>query len=238
MQKRIAEQFRRNAKSYEQYSIIQQRGAELLAKELPQNLGTVLDLGCGSGRVYKEFTKLKKRYSHFYGLDFTEDMLNLHPKFTNLHLLKGDFNSDKTFNEIKKLNLDTIVSSSALQWAQDLKKTFKNCAESANLGAFFLFGNNTFKSLHKELGLKSPIYSVKEIRKYFLNSFNMIKIKEFNWVLNFNSSYEMLKYIKKSGVSGGVFKAEYRQLKQLINNNRVRCLEFETILLIGTAKWK
>ena len=236
MQKRIQEQFKRNAGSYEQYSLIQQKGAKLLVKELPHNLGSVLDLGCGNGRVYKELSKVNKSYSHYYALDFAESMLNLHPKFTNLHLIKADFNTPMTFEKIKQLNLDIIISASALQWAQDLEKTFNNCADCANYGAFFLFGSNTFKSLHKTLALKSPIYSVEEIKKSFLNSYNELKIQEFNWTLEFDNSYEMLKYIKKSGVSGGVFQAGYKKLKKLIKENKLRYLEFEAILLTGTAK--
>ena len=235
MSKRIRAQFSKNAKSYDKYSIIQSYGVEILLNFLPTTLGTVLDLGCGSGRVYKQLQKSQKSFNKFYGVDFSKEMLNLHPKKSNICLKIGDFNLPQTFEYFKDKKIDTLISASALQWADSLEWTLKECAKIAPLGAFFIFNSNTFKTLHKCAKLKSPIYNQKEIESAFLKHYKPIKIEQYNFNLKFDSVLEMLRYIKKSGVSGGEMNLSYLEVKRVIREYPLNYLEFEASILIGDS---
>ena len=233
---RIEEQFSRYAKSYLKYSIIQQKGAEILAEKLPSNLGAIADLGCGNGRLYKELQKRDKEFDKFYGADFSKEMINMHPNGQNIELITGDFNNRLLFEKLKKLNLNYLLSASALQWAKDLDFTLKSCSKVALNAGFFIFTSGTFKSLHKFVNIESPIYSKERVLDSFNRYYRSINVKEYNFKLQFNDNLEMLRYIKKSGVSGGRVHLGYKDLKALIDNYPQSYLEFETVLLIGEAK--
>ncbi len=233
---RIEEQFSRYAKSYLKYSIVQQKGSEILTKHLPKNLGVVADLGCGNGRLFKEIQKSKKEFKKLYGIDFSKEMLKLHPKDVNVELIVGDFNSIKLFDKLKNLNLDYLISASALQWAKDLDFTLQKCSKVAPKGAFFIFTSGTFKSLHQCANIKSPIYTKEEVLTTFNSYYKNLTINRYNFRLKFNNTLQMLRYIKKSGVSGGKMHLSYKETKQLINKYHLDYLEFETFLLIGDSK--
>jgi malonyl-CoA O-methyltransferase len=204
-------------------------------KNLPKSIGKVLDLGCGSGRVYEELLNQNIEYSSFLGVDFSKDMLKLHRKNKNVELIEGDFNDKSIFFKINR-EFNTIVSSSALQWAKDLDFIFKNTSKLAPFGAFFLFGSNTFKSIHNIVDVKSPIHNIEYIKESF-NSYYKADICEvYNFKLEFESTLDMLRYIKKSGVSGGGFGLSFREINKILKEYPHNYLEFETIFLCGIKK--
>jgi len=232
---KIVKQFNKNANSYKNHSIIQEIGANSLIKELPSSLGNILDLGSGDGRVYKKLLNLKKEFNNFYAFDFSHEMLKKHPKATNCTLLIGDFNSKEQFKRLQTLNIDRVVSSSALQWAKSLNSLFVGCSSVAKFGAFFIFTAGTFKSLHNFLNIKSPIHSANSVESAFLNSYKAKKIEKKVFILEFRDNLEMLRYIKKSGVSGGGFNLSYKELNRVLKEYPKSILEFETMLLIGES---
>jgi len=232
---KIKEQFCKWAKEYHQNSIIQQKCANILVASLPKDIGKTLDLGCGSGRVFEEILKQNIAYSSFVGVDFSSKILKLHKTKERVKLLELDFNSRDFFKNIDK-KFDTILSASALQWAKDLDFVFKGCKELAPKGAFFLFGSNTFKTIHKIAGVESPIYSLEDIKSIFKRYYNPAKIEQYNFKLEFDSTLEMLRYIKRSGVSGGGFGLGFKEINRVLKEYPYNYLEFETILLIGDSK--
>ena len=232
---RVKEQFNRYADCYSSNSIIQERGAKILVHALPKSLGNTIDLGCGNGRIYRELFQNNNRVEHFYGVDFAESMLQLHPKGRDIELSVGDFDSQATFEKLQTVDATTLLSSSALQWAKDIEFTFNECAKLAPNGGFFLFSSGTFKTLHSVASASSPIYSSAELEKVFLKNYRAKKIEHYNFKLPFSSTYAMLQYIKKSGVSGNL-QLSYRQMKAILNNYPLNYLEFETLLLLGESR--
>ena len=228
---RIKEQFKKCAKSYEEYSKIQQFGVKALVDEIKVAPKSIIDLGCGSGRVYKELIDKRVEFKEFYGIDFAKEMLSLHPKESRVKLICADFNQDNTFNS---LSADILISASALQWAKDINLTMNNCSKVANYGYFFIFTSNTFKSLHKLAEIDSPIYSKERVIKAFCANYKENKIKEFNFKLKYESTIELLRYIQKSGVSGGL-NIGYRKMKYILDNYKLNYLEFEALLLTGES---
>lgn len=231
----IKEQFSRYAKNYHKYSKIQQDGAELLVNNLPKRIGTILDIGCGSGRIFNILHNKKIKFSKFYGVDFSAKMLQLHPTGKNIQLLMADFNSND-FNKLFNDNsIDIAISSSALQWANNIDNTFKKISQMAPKGAFFIFTSGTFKSLHDTAKVKSPIHNKKDILSTFNNYYKESKIEHLSFKLEFNNTLDMLRYIKKSGVSGGGFGLKYKEIKKVIKAYKLNYLEFEAVLLIGDS---
>ena len=232
---KIKEQFCKWAKEYHNSSIVQQKCAQILVENLDNNLGKVLDLGCGSGIVYEEILKQQKQYKSFLGVDFSKDMLNLHKRGKNVELLEGDFNTKELFSTIDD-DFDIVISASALQWAKDLDFIFNNSSKIAPFGAFFLFGSNTFKTIHQIAGVKSPIHNLEYIKSSFKSYYNVQNIEIYNFKLEFDNTLDMLRYIKRSGVSGGGFGLGYKQINKVLKEYPYNYLEFETVMLIGDSK--
>ncbi len=231
---RVKEQFNKYAHHYQERSVIQQKGAELLVDALPKTLGTVIDLGCGNGRLLQLIEKKGIHFNKFYGVDFADSMLTLHPQREDIKRIQGDFNQEETFHQLAKLNAQTLLSASALQWAKDIEFTFKKCANTAPFGAFFLFSAGTFKSIHHIAEVTSPIHSYTTLKEAFLKSYRPLQLEQFHFQLRFDSTLEMLRYIQKSGVSGNLH-LSYSALKRVLNRYPYNYLEFETALFIGES---
>ena len=235
---RIKEQFSQNAKNYYKYSKIQQQGAELLVNKLPKKIDTILDIGCGNGRVFNAINSNNIEFNKFYAVDFSENMLQLHPKGERIELNIADFNSEEFIKIYSKYKIDIAISSSALQWAKDIDKTFKYISSIATKSAFFIFTSGTFKSLHKIASVKSPIYTIDKILSAYSNNYIATDVERLNFKLEFNNTLDMLRYIKKSGVNGGGLGLNYREIKRVMQEYKLNYLEFEALLLIGDSKWK
>jgi len=57
-----------------------------------------------------------------------------------------------------------------------------------------------------------------------------------NYKLEFTDVYEMLKYIKRSGVSGGKKQLTYKDIKNIIEHYPLGFLEFEVLFIKATSK--
>jgi len=220
---KVSSEFSKYAFSYEANNSIQNRVVKRLLsfiKEKPQN---ILDLGCGSGAVCKA---IDWDYNHFIGVDFAKGMLELHPKAENIEAIYGDFNDEELFARLYTYEYDYIISASALQWAKDIDKVFKNIKRLNAPVALAIFTSNTFKTLNKTANLDSILSDVSSIeeaqKRYFNAEFEVIKYK-----LEFQSTREMFQYIKKSGVSASRSILSFAQTKKLMREYPLNYLEFE-----------
>ncbi len=215
----IKREFSKYANEYQKLNIIQKKIIQKISPLLENK--NILDLGCGNGSLL-EFSKPK----NYIGIDFSEEMLKLNPS-KNLYNL--DFNTQKCWDFINKQNFDILVSLSALQWAENLEFIFTNIKNLNKNYILAIFTSNTFKTLHKTANITSPIHSKEEIleKSKILNP----KIEIINYQLEFENSLEMLRYIKKSGVSSGEKKLSYKEIKKVIENYPFNYLEFEIVIL-------
>ncbi len=231
----VIEEFSRFADLYDRYNTIQSRVAKRLTSKIDiKEYNRLLDIGCGSGLIYKNIIK-KIKFNKFIALDFSKEMLDIHPTSKNIEKIYFDFNSREDFKKLNRNSYDFIISSSALQWSRDLDMTLKEISKLSNIFYFSIFTSNTFKTLHKIAGLKSPIYSKEELedtikKYYYITSFEII-----NYKLEFSSVYDMLRYIKRSGVSGGKRELSYIQIKDIIRNYPLNYLEFEVLFIKATS---
>jgi malonyl-CoA O-methyltransferase len=134
------------------------------------------------------------------------------------------------FENLSTYNYDYIFSASALQWAENLESVFNNINRLDTPIALAIFTSNTFKKLNKTASLDSILRSVDDIyklqKKYFNANFEVVEYK-----LEFNSTREMFRYIKQSGVSGARKVLSYKQTKKLMDEYPVNYLEFEVVFI-------
>ncbi len=227
----VIQEFSRFANLYEQHNIIQSQVAKKLVSMIDyKEYKYIIDIGCGSGAIYKNIIKREIPFEQFIGADLSLEMLNIHPTSKKIKKLSLDFNNKQSFEQFKGTDYDMIISSSALQWSQNLDMTLKEISKLSQNFYFAFFTSNTFKTLHNVTNLRSPIYTteyIKEIlNRYYSSSFELI-----DYQLSFNSVYEMLRYIKQSGVSGGKKQLTYQEIKALIKKYPLDYLEFEVLFI-------
>ena len=227
----VIQEFSRFAHEYDTYNVIQAEVAKSLVTQLPSShYTTLIDIGCGSGEVYKNLEKNNVFFDHLIALDSSPEMLDIHPSGSKIEKICADFNRIQTFENFSLGHNTLVLSSSALQWSKDLDFTLSEISKKSSTGYFAIFTSNTFKTLHETAKITSPIYSADVLRatieKYYHATF---ELKEYR--LYFKSVREMFNYIKKSGVSGGEKQLTYKQTKQLMKRYPLAYLEFEVLFV-------
>jgi malonyl-CoA O-methyltransferase len=224
---RVSSEFSKHALDYDSYNIIQNKVIKRLLKRVKSKPKNILDLGCGSGALHNSLTW---KYKHFTGVDFAPGMLELHPKSKKCECIYGDFNDKTLFENLLTYKYDYIFSASALQWADDLDMVF-NAIKSFNSPiSLAIFSAKTFKTLNDTASLNSMLRTSDEIyelqKKYFNADFEIV-----NYKLEFESTRDMFRYIKNSGVSGARRVLDYKQTKKLMREYPLNYLEFEVVFI-------
>lgn len=229
---KVKEQFSIHSKEYEKHNIIQQIIAKALARDIDDKAQYILELGCGSGQIYKNISHLPK---HYIAVDFSQAMCDLHPKDKNLDIYCFDFDSKEFYSFFENKSFDLILSSSAMQWSKDLAKLISfllSITKELNLA---LFTSNTFKSIFDITKQSSPILTKEDILSCFSNSVDFT-YEIYEYKLEFPNKKELFDYIKKSGVKGGMDKLSYKESKNLYLNYPYNYLEFEVIFIKAFSK--
>jgi len=224
---RVSSEFSKYASHYDSHNVIQNKVVEKLLKSVTNKPKYILDLGCGSGALCK---KIDWKYKRFTGVDFAPGMLELHPKSKRIESIYGDFNDKSLFENLSTYKYDYIFSASSLQWAENIEVVFENIQKLNTPVALAIFTSNTFRVLNETASLEPILKSVEEIdklqKKYFDADFEVVEYR-----LEFNSTREMFRYIKQSGVSGARKVLDYKQTKKLMNDYPVNYLEFEVAFI-------
>jgi malonyl-CoA O-methyltransferase len=224
---KIQREFSQNANDYEKVNIIQRRVVHALLSHIGDSPENILDIGCGSGAVYKA---LSWPVQTFVGVDFAEGMLSLHPKDTPVTLLHEDFNDPVLFEKLHTYSFDRIISSSALQWASDLDATLGHIAALGAPVSLAIFTSNTFKTLYDIAGLPPILRDREEVITLLKKHFSG-KTKTLHYTLSFDSVREMFRYMKQSGVGAGRNVLGYKEMKRLMEAYPLDHLEYEIVLM-------
>ncbi len=224
---KISSEFSKHAFEYNNHNVIQNKVIRKLLSCINQKPKNILDLGCGNGALCRA---IDWDYNHFTGVDFAPGMLELHPKSKKTEAIYGDFNDKTLFDNLLTYQYDYIFSASALQWAENLDEVFKSIQKFNAPIALAIFTSNTFKSINETASINSLLRSADEIdkiqKKYFNTNFEVI-----NYKLEFESTRDIFRYIKKSGVSGSRKILNYKESKKLFNEYPLNYLEFEVVFI-------
>ncbi|MDD2357730.1 MAG: methyltransferase domain-containing protein [Thiovulaceae bacterium] len=236
----VNKEFSKYAHKYQQLNQIQAEVARKLITSLTRTghpackPKKILDLGCGSGAIYN---LIDWEIEKFVGVDFSSNMLSLHPKAQNVTCKLGDFNDTKLFEELREEQFDYIISASALQWADNVQRVFSDIAKFDLPFSLAIFSAGTFATLNKTAGLSSIIPSYEILKEFAQNALHVdVSIEKLSYSLEFENTREMLRYIKRSGVSGGRNLLTYKQTKKLMDEYPLRYLEFEVVYINSFSK--
>ncbi len=223
-------EFTKNAPFYEKYNIIQKRVAKELLKKIEKRHKKILDLGCGSGEIYKNLPFNPK---FFVGVDLSLQMCKLHPKKENIKILNESFDNPNLYEKLKPLSpFDLIISSSALQWAKDLDFILYNLKNLKGDWLFSIFCDKTFKTIQKITNQPSILPKKRDIIKT-VSKYRKCEFQTINYKLFFKDNISKFRYIKKSGVSGGERRLSFKEIKYLIDNYPLPYLEFEVLYIFS-----
>ncbi|MGE4397139.1 MAG: methyltransferase domain-containing protein [Sulfurimonas sp.] len=227
---KISSEFSKYALEYNSYNVIQKKVIEKLLSHVKHKPKNILDLGCGSGNLCRA---IDWDYEHFTGVDFAEGMLKLHPRSQKIELIYADFNDDALFKSKLTYIYDFIFSASALQWADDLQRVFDNIKGLNAPVALAIFTSNTFKTINKTASIGSILRSADEVCELAKRYFDA-KSEVVNYRLEFESTRDMFRYIKKSGVSGSRKILNYKESKKLLREYPLSYLEFEVTFIYSS----
>ncbi|AXX96369.1 methyltransferase domain-containing protein [Arcobacter ellisii] len=227
----VKNQFSKYAKEYKNHNIIQQIVAKSLVRELKFQPKRILELGCGSGQV---FNHISWEVEFYKAIDASASMCELHPKSVNIEVKCLNFDTQDFINEIKNDSYDIVLSSSALQWSNDLSKIVQHLSYITKEINAVLFTSNTFKTIQEITKTKSPILDEDSIKEAFLKFFNC-EFETILYKLEFDNKKDLFDYIKKSGVSGEK-SLSYSDSKKLYKEYPYNYLEFEVIFVKTISK--
>ncbi len=224
-------EFSRYAAEYGSRNVIQRHVADKLISSTQDYPKRILDLGCGSGTLY---LLIDWEIERFVGVDFSASMLEHHPKASHVELILGNFNDPSLFERLRDERFDRIYSASALQWADDLDGVFHSLASLNTPMSLAIFTAGTFKTLHECAGVTPLLRSSDEVmaiaEKYMNARFEVL-----HTTLEFDSVREMLRYIKRSGVSGGRRVLDVARTKALMRDYPLKHLEFEVLFITSPS---
>ena len=217
--------FHRRAESYDSYNLIQRRAASRLLSNLQGKADRIVDLGCGTGTLYRLY---ERPFIHWIAVDAAPAMLALHPESSRIEKRVGNFDDPALFEELAETDFDLLLSSSALQWAEDIDWTLAQIAKLNKPTALNIFTSGTFATLHRVAGCTSPIYDRETIEKALICRLG-IRPELCRYRLYFRSTMDMLRYIQRSGVGGGVPRLSVTQMRRLLESYPLNYLEFELL---------
>jgi len=187
-------EFSKHAKEYNSNNIIQQIVSKALIRELEFEPKRILELGCGSGQVFKN---IEFKFDYYKAIDFSLQMCEEHPKADNLEVVCLNFDTDEFEKNIQNEKYDMVLSSSALQWSKDLRRVIKILSNSSDKISMVLFTSNTFKTIFEITEKNSPILDIDSITKSFQDIYNC-EFEVLNYKLEFDSKQRvsLLKAVK------------------------------------------
>jgi len=224
-------EFSRHAHSYDAHTCVQKEVAKYLVSKVFSKPKSILDLGCGSGEVYKN---IDWQIERFVGVDSSQEMSQKHPTCKDVSIINEDFESPALMQKLHH-PYDLLISSSALQWSKDIEKMVQWSSFTCKEGAFAIFTDRTFETIYTLSGLEVFLPNASKLITLFEKYFTCKnEIKTFK--LSFPDNLSAFRYIKQSGVSGGKKRLSVSQTKSLIQNYPLAYLEFEVLFIWGLAK--
>ncbi len=225
-------QFSRYAKSYRKHNHIQKLAAEKTIEMAGRTrFGNIVDIGCGDGEIYRQLRIKNISFANYFGIDLSAEMLQLHPVSDNTVLLNMDFEDPVLPEYFKEKSIDAIFSSSALQWCTDPCRLFASLSEFCGNLYLSFFTEKTFEDLLSFAGASSPLCPSADILAEAKKHYTVETFEEMGFRVHFDSTREMLSYIKYSGVSGGRAVLDYRGIKRVEREYGRRVLDIEIVFV-------
>lgn len=206
---RVIDSFRSSGKTYEQNAIVQRSISQQLIDLLMANSGCkynrVLEVGCCTG-LLTNFLCENCEIESLYLNDIVPEFCELTTDRLALCNV-GDVSSQPGDIELCSIpgNLDLIISSSTLQWIDDLDSLFEKfhvSLQEQGILAFSLFGPGTMGEVSKLTGKGLQYLSLETLLQLVRKRFKVTVQKNTVDQLFLPSVRAVVRHIKDTGVGG------------------------------------
>lgn len=208
-QKVIQSRFAKKSETYTTYAKAQQEAARLLLQlqreELPEINGTWLDIGSGPS-ILSSLSETTPVLQKAINLDISLDSLLAGDSEKRQEAVLADMDS----LPFRKESLHGILSSSALQWSQNIKQLLRSVHTILHRRGYALISILGEKTLTELRGLQKK-YKIKTFtsyyeEEYFLKlaqscGFSLLRSSSINIPISYKSSKEALLSISKIGAA-------------------------------------
>jgi malonyl-CoA O-methyltransferase len=195
MKEQVRNNFSKAAMQYSAWAKVQERSAAMLVSMLPEErMGSVLDIGCGTGFLTgKVIAKLKPQ--ELTGVDFAEGMAQMcaqqWPESRFLCVDAEEFDPDRKY--------DAVVSNFTFQWLSDIAGSMRKFYSWIKPGGFFAFCVPVKGSLKELSGVSFHVFPTEE---EFLKMLPKADAKlTSDMTVYYDSPVEAVKSLKKIGAN-------------------------------------
>jgi len=201
--------FNKHFETYHEKAVVQQEIALKLTKMLSdlgvKSMNNALEVGCGTGFLTQHMVA-DIGVSNYYINDLAEVAYN-----ENVALLNA--NEEQKFiyvpGDAEKINfpkeLDAVISTSTIQWFNELQSFFEKVKMTLNregLFAFSTFGPNNFKEIKEVSNIGLTYKPLSELEQLLSPSFEILEAREWLVEKEFANPIEVLRHMKLTGVTG------------------------------------
>lgn len=216
----IEKRFRKGLPTYDEQADAQTWAARSIADRVstlfPKGCTKLLEIGCGTGILTEKMvqqTPIKELYLNDIVREsevvVTDKLVSvpannyLKPSSghaPDIHFLHGDAEII-SFPPL----LDAVVSTSTIQWFNDLPAFFIKAYQSLKPGGWFCastFGPNNLLEINQLTGIGLSYPDAHTLSKWLECRFTKVQMNEHELILAFDSPKEVLKHLKHTGVTG------------------------------------
>ena len=199
----VAQRFAKAGQSYIEHAVVQKQISAQLFKYLkvycPQNLASVLEIGCGSGNLTHLFHSYFQVDQLFLN-DLYEDVDQHFSTIENIAWLIGDI-EQLTLPQ----SLDAVISSSALQWMTDLPTLLHRIHDALKPNAYFgfsTFGSDNLTEIKQLTGQGLNYISLEFLKRQLeQQNFEVLFIEQEVKQIYFDHPKSVLQHLKATGVT-------------------------------------
>ena len=199
----VAQRFAKAGQSYVEHAVVQKQISAQLFEYLkvycPQNLASVLEIGCGSGNLTHLF-QTHFQFEQLFLNDLYADVEQHFSTIQNIAWLIGDI-EQLTLPQ----SLDAVISSSALQWMTDLPTLLHRIHDALKPNAYFgfsTFGSDNLTEIKHLTGQGLNYISLEFLKRQLeQQNFEVLFIEQEVKQIYFDHPKSVLQHLKATGVT-------------------------------------
>ena len=200
----LKRRFSRQLSEYDMKAVFQQHISETLHEKWMQTdyrkNSTVLEIGCGTGFLTRLYTEKLTP-----GQLLLNDLCNIPEELPgNLPAEYRFIQGDAEIIDVNGEKFDYIVSSSVVQWFENIKEFFRKTYNMLNDGGVMVissFGRENMNEVSNITGVTLSYYNADTYCRMLENDFEVLHISEEYEYAYFETPLDVLKHLKSTGVN-------------------------------------